>query len=228
MTFSPAWNALYEANRFGNGTASEFNLYISNFVHQHATVLELGCGTGVNIPQFLNKNADYYGIDGSEIAVAKALKNFPSLTGRITHGDFTQALGPYTYTDIICERASLPHNDIESITRCVALIKERLQVGGLFISSDWFSVSHSELKRGEIVEARTRRDYPDGQFLGAGTVHFSNEREIRELFDGWECICLIERLTRYVSPLNGTHWVSKVADGSAYTSAVFDMVWRKV
>ncbi len=217
------WDALYGSGRYDNVTLeANFSQLVRNFAHKGAAILELGCGAGVNVPIFVTERMDYAGIDGSSVAIKQAEAKYPYLRGRFVCCDFTASL-PCHGAQIICERASLPHNDIQAIQRCVDMIRDALPVGGGFISSDWFSTSHSDFGKG-TPHGQDTFTFSDGQFVGAGKVHFSDESELRELFHGFECRYLVERITRYVKRDERAFWHR---DDASYQGAVWDMVWKK-
>lgn len=234
MTFHPAWEKFHAEHHQIFGRFPTFERLMDIFVAEIGSVLELGCGVGMNIPYFSHREADYYGIDGSDSAVKSLLERYPALSGRVSVGDFTRELSlvPNGY-DVICERASIPHNDIASIRRCLDLVYGALKPGGIFISSDWFSSWHSEFVRGSKLGQGTREDYPDGQFLGIGKVHFSDELELVDLFGKFEGIHLEERVVRRLAPNNLVkevvqfRYMSRAFDSVDYRSCVWDIVVRK-
>lgn len=234
MTFDPAWENFHATRAQISGRFPVFEKLLNIFVSETGKLLELGTGVGMNIPYFSGRDVDYYGVEGSESAVKLLVETYPMLKGRVSLGDFTKELPlvPEGY-DVICERASIPHNDLASIQRCLDLVYGALKPGGIFISSDWFSTRHSEVYRGTEIEQGTRINYPDGQFLDAGTIHFSGEMELIDLFGKFEGIHLEERITRRVAPnklvkeVVKFRYMSKAFDSMDYRSAVFDIVVRK-
>ena len=78
MTFSKEWSLIYKKNlQINNWPFSELISYTIRFSKLNKTkfrVLELGCGSGPNIPFFLSLNAEYFGIDGSTIIINKLKK----------------------------------------------------------------------------------------------------------------------------------------------------------
>ena len=231
MTFSPQWN---DANPRGDemGMQGPMALMLHFFVGhlKGQRVLELGCGAGKAAKQMIEQGVEYYGIDGRDESIRKAAL----IEGAHVHcGDFTKEQPFEGGFDIVMDRASVPHNDLESIERCVWLIWSALKPGGLYVSSDWFSSHHSEVWRGDVVDGMTRNNYPDGQFHGVGNVHFSSERELCKLFAPFERRWLEERLTRrpmrtgFLSGEQDAPWISPHYGKKEYTSAVWDLLVRK-
>lgn len=232
MTFSTQWEDAYRNGYNVAGGYPHFQkLLVSNVVEANR-VLELGPGLGANIPFVQAVGwAPYYAVEGSAAAAEKLRLQYPDLAPRIACADFTKEIPFERGFDLVLERASIAHNDLESIRRCIDLIYDALNPGGLFVSADWFSTSHSEACRGEGVDAATRTGYPDGQFYGVGRVHFSSEAELRELFDRFEGISLEERRTIRKNALRNRaprrHYISEYFAEVEYTTATWEIVVRK-
>lgn len=146
-------------------------------------VLELGPGIGANIPYFLGKGMDYYGIEGSESAVGMILSRYPELKGKVIVGDFTESLFFDEKFDLIVDRSAVTHNDTDSITRALNMVAERLVSEGKFIGIDWFAWDHSERKNGKEKEEDPYTFIFDfGKFENCGKVHFSTGEHIYKLF----------------------------------------------
>lgn len=232
MTFSPEWEALYAAGHRPEGTYPHFEKLVSMFVAEAPRMLEIGCGSGSEIPFFSKVGFGYYGIDGSRSAIARIKRIVPSYAERVFEGDFTKAL-PEGGFDFICDRASIAHNDIDGMRSCVKLIFESLSPGGVFIGCDWFSTSHSEATCGVDLGNGTRGGYEDGQFIDVGKVHFTSEDEIVDMFKDFDGLHLQERIERRPAP-NGLvgmpmafRWVSPRFRKGEYRSATWDLVVRK-
>lgn len=227
------WERRYLDGKVNGQPVGHFHHLINMHVVEAERTLEIGCGLGGNIPSLLDKPTEYFGIEGSQTAVTAVHQRWPNLRNNIVCGDFTKEI-PFERDsfDLICERASIPHNDLPAIHRCMDMIFALLKPGGLFISSDWFSSAHSEVVRGREVSKGTRTDYPDGQFDGIGTVHFSDEAELLSIFRRFERIRLTENITRrpapgFVEAPEDFRWISPEFAATEYRSAVWDIVVRK-
>jgi len=150
-------------------------------------VLELGCGAGANIPLFNNEMIHYTGVDISSHIVDKLKTNYPNCSFRI--GDFTQKLDFKENTfDLIIDRASLTHNNYESIVKCLIQCRHVLKKKGYFLGVDWFSKEHQEFKKGSPIDENTRVFKGDNYFSNLGPVHFSDEKDILKLFSKFEIV----------------------------------------
>lgn len=233
MSVSPEWDDWYANNHPIEGWYPHLNKLFDIFVVEAAKVLELGVGSGGNVRPALKRGYGYHGIEGSEKAVATLHAAYPDLKGRLVHGDFTEALPFGGEFDLIFDRASLPHNDMASMQRCIGLVYDALKPGGIFIASDWFSSWHSEFARGERLGFGTRTRYTDGQFRNIGVVQFLDLNCLADLFSAFDGIHVEERIilrpgpNRLVKmPINFRHISIEFADRD-YRSAVWDLVVRK-
>jgi hypothetical protein len=144
-------------------------------------VLELGVGAGANVPLFEKLGVEYIGIDGSNTVVSLLSLQYPNM--KFIEADFTSKLNfEFNYFDFIIDRASLTHNSTESIKSCLLSCLDILNINGLFIGIDWFSVEHDAYKHGEFIDSNTKKSIKDGYFAGLGNVHFSTEEHLRNLF----------------------------------------------
>jgi SAM-dependent methyltransferase len=196
---SAEWEATYQ--RGGQAIRWPWSDVVS-LVMRHAPpsgpefrVLELGCGSGANIPFFQSLGVQYFSVEGSETAVARVRAEHPDLGDRIVLGDFTRELSVPGTFDLIVDRAALPHNAADAITRALAMVNRRLTSGGTFIGVDWYSTRHADFARGEPGrDARTRTGFRDGVFAGLGTVHFADHADLRDLLHEFEIVLLEHKL----------------------------------
>ena len=68
---------------------SDLVSYVMRYVRPSGpdfNVLELGCGSGANIPFFLSLGVNYYGLDGSVTIVEYLKQKFPQISGNIKCG----------------------------------------------------------------------------------------------------------------------------------------------
>ena len=207
MTFSDEWNLVYKKNlQINNRPFSELISYTKRFYKlkkSKFSVLELGCGSGPNIPFFLSLNAEYFGIDGSRIIINKLKKKYPKLKNNLFSGDFTHEI-PFTKKfDLIVDRSSLTHNSIMDIKNCLQLIHKKLKTNGKFIGIDWFSTNHFEYRNGnKTSDPFTKNNFKTGQFKKVGNVHFSNKKHLLNLFENFKIEILDEKIVKRKIPNN--------------------------
>ena len=209
MSFSNEWEETYATGTHlsiwpWSDLVSLVYRHCADLIRERGKVLELGCGAGANSPLFVHLGLDYHAIEGSPTIVDTLRQRYPQLAAKIALGDFTRDQPYGEGFGVIVDRASLTHNDTESIWRALALAHRALRPSGLFLGVDWFSTRHSDYLRGQQdADTHTRSDYRSGQFAGVGRVHFSDEIHLRDLFAGWKLELLEEIQVRRAQPADG-------------------------
>jgi len=199
MSFSQEWDERYIANtHLSIWPWSDLVSYVMRYARpsdpSNCNVLELGVGAGANIPFFQWLNVNYKALDGSPAIIQKLQEKFPKLAENILVADFTNEIPFNGLFDIVVDRASLTHNDTESIHRSLSIILKKMKTGASFIGIDWFSTNHSDfLKTVTKEDSFTLSNFIDGQFAGVGKVHFSDKDHIQNLFKGFEIKILEEK-----------------------------------
>lgn len=206
MAFSTEWDSIYRKHE--QMTSWPWTDLIS-LVHRHCihlvsnkgNALELGCGSGANIPFFKALGVNYFGIDGSQAVINHLRERYPELQQQIICEDFT-VIQPFDMKyDLIFDRAAVTHNNSKSIQRTLDIALNSLNFGGTYIGVDYFSTKHSDFNKGSPMDDPfTRNGYVEGQFTGCGNVHFFNEAHIRDLFNDYEIIYLSEKIVREFEP----------------------------
>ena len=204
MSFSKEWDQCYRQNtQMSIWPWSDMVSYVLRYVHpdKKSRVLELGCGAGANIPFFLNLGVEYFAVEGSPAVVEKLHARFPELKDNILVGDFTEKIPVPGSFDLVADRSSLTHNTTAAIKNCLSLIHARLKPGGKYVGIDWFSMTHSEYKKGrEGGDNYTRCGYVSGQFADVGRVHFSDKAHLEELFSAFSIGILEHKVIRREIP----------------------------
>lgn len=167
-------------------------------------VLEIGCGYGANIPYLLATGGRYHGIDGSRTAVDELMKQFSLPGSQLACGDFTKDIPFDTTFDLVVDRGSITCNTDAAIRNCVDLIRSRLRVGGYFSGITWFSKAHSEYRRGDSFDgdSHTREGYADGPFAHTGTVHYTDEQNLKAILSGFEIVWMEHKVSQEIIPDN--------------------------
>ncbi len=204
MNFSKEWDEAYKANMYLSiWPWSDMVSYVLRYVHpdKKFRVLELGCGAGANIPFFRHLGVEYFAVEGSPAVVEKLHTRFPELKDNILIGDFTEKIPVPGLFDLVVDRASLTHNTTAAIKNCLSLIHSSLKPGGKYVGIDWFSITHSEYKKGrEGEDIYTRCGYVSGQFTNVGRVHFSDKAHLAELFSAFNIGILEHKIIRREIP----------------------------
>jgi SAM-dependent methyltransferase len=207
MNFSNEWENLFSdprSNQISRWPWSDLVTYVMRYARPTGPgfrVLELGCGSGANVPFFKFMGVDYSAIEGSESAVAMLKKAYPDWADRFAVTDFTQNLyfdGPF---DLIVDRGSVCHNSTDAIQKTVALAHENLKIGGKYIAIDWFSTELGDYTRGEQAEDRyTRKNITEGDLAGVGRVHFSDREHIEDIFRDFKITRMVHKILTHEVP----------------------------
>ena len=161
-------------------------------------LLEIGCGSGCNIPFFLKeKNLyEYYAIDNNDRWIKNLKKRYPSINKNLFHGNFSN----YSFNqkfDIILDRCSMTHNNEKNIFLALKNLKKFLNKKGLYIGVDWWSTKHSDCKKINHYESRS---FKKGDFAGVSGVYFSNKKQILNFFKSWKILYLSENIEKLEYP----------------------------
>jgi SAM-dependent methyltransferase len=208
MSFDTKWETTYinggQQIRWPWSDVVRFVMTFGRPYEPGLRVLELGCGSGGNIPFFEAIGCDYYAVDGSLTAVERLLEAHPGLRGHVVQGDFTVDLPFSGVFDLIVDRGSVTCNATISIRRALDIAHTRLRSGGRYIGVDWFSTAHPEFLRGLPVEdANTRTGFEDGVFAGLGRIHFADQSNIVDLFSNFELLLLEHKVITRHLPKDG-------------------------
>ena len=104
MNFSNEWEGLFSdpsSNQISRWPWSDLVTYVMRYARPTGPdfrVLELGCGSGANVPFFKYMGVDYNAVEGSASAVAMLKEAYPDWADRFAVTDFTQSLhfdGPF-------------------------------------------------------------------------------------------------------------------------------------
>jgi hypothetical protein len=201
--FDVSWERIYSGSQhLSVWPWSDVVSFVNRYVPpsgggRRVKVCELGCGAGANIPLFEGRGDDYHGMEGSETMVKELKKKFQAYSDKIVCGDFTSSIPFETEFDLILDRASLTHNDTESIERCLRVCCSKLTKNGVFLGIDWFSKRHSDAIGGRAVDEHTRTEIASRQFRDIGNVHFSDKEHLVKMFarSGFDIRVLVHKET---------------------------------
>tara|TARA_Y100000996_G_C22523973_1_gene643629 strand:- start:208 stop:873 length:666 start_codon:yes stop_codon:yes gene_type:complete len=205
MTFSKEWNTIYQKNlQINNWPFTDLiSLIVNHFdtKRKNLRILELGSGSGPNIPFFLSLKMEYFGIDGSSSIIKKLKKKYPKIKNNLMACDFTSEIPFEKKFDLIIDRSSLTHNSTTDIERCLDLIEKKLNRNGKYLGLDWFSTNHFEYQNGsKSHDMFTKNNFKNGQFKKIGNVHFSNKTHILKLFQNFKIELLNEKIIKTKIP----------------------------
>lgn len=222
----------WESNIYAKGkqlnryTWGEVYYYTNRYFLPHISyneeinVLELGAGTGNNLSYFAELGMNVYGIESSSTACVHAqnnLEKYPDIKSKIICSNFCSYPLPFENNtlDLILDRGALTHNFSKEIKSVLSESYRVLKPGGLFFSIHFFSDKDSRFGKGIEVDHNTFKDIGGNTFEGVPHVHFSNLKEIYELYDGFNFELIEEKSFKRYRPYEGEE------------SASFDIVAMK-
>ena len=115
---------------------------------KRVSILEIGIGSGANVPFYLSKKFNVYGVDRSKQAIKILKKRYPKFKKNFFTEDFINKKFKPKNFDLIVDRGSLScGNDLYKIKKIISLIEIYLKNDGLFIGVDLYSKTHHISKK---------------------------------------------------------------------------------
>lgn len=199
MTFSKEW----EEKQYAKGR--QFVLYpfsdlvslVSRMMRdgdlpEHPRVLEIGCGTGPNIPFFLNQGCEYCGLDGAQSAVSFVGDRFGNQVDVRCHDFCEQWPFGDSLFDLVFDRSAVNHNRTEHIPAILEEARRMLHPGGCFLGVDWFSTDS------QLYKNNGKQDLYTPSY---GVYHFFTQEEIQKLFgESWDLFYLRHKQKQQILP----------------------------
>lgn len=99
-------------------------------------VVDIGCGTGVNVLEYLSKEINYFGYDISPDYIKQAKKkygNYASFHVGDTKSIKTQQILEYNWADLVICKGVLHHLNDEDIVETLTFAKDLLKKNGRFV-----------------------------------------------------------------------------------------------
>lgn len=159
-------------------------------------ILDLGCGSGNNLPYLLNLEKTVIPCDYSELAVENIRKNFPEIA-RVECFDMTSGLPfPDNFTEVVLADLSLHYFNESTTFFILSEIQRVLKPNGTLS----FRVnSMNDVNYGAGVGVEVEKHY---YFTGKSSYkRFFDERDIRYFLKEWHLNYLEEKeLFRYDMP----------------------------
>jgi len=153
-------------------------------------ILELGFGSGANIPFFLKQKIQYYGVEGSKFIYKRVGLKYPKLKKNFVNCYFNEDFFKKKKFDVIFDRASICLNNIEDIKKIIELIYNKLKPGGLFIGIDWYSKNCSDFSK-----KKNYLFFKKGKFKNM-SIFFSDKDNLFVFFKKFKIIYISEKIVK--------------------------------
>ena len=133
-----------------------------------ARILDLGCGTGLELDEFfdLNPDAKVTGIDLAAGMLDELKKKFIGKDINLILGSYFDVPFGVSQFDAAVSVESLHHFTKEEKIPLYTKLKAALKNGGYFILTDYFAMTDEEelSRRQELLLLRKEQNLPDGEF----------------------------------------------------------------
>lgn len=217
MTWDPTWDRVFEDKEWGRYPPEDlirFTVRHFGGVADRAQLrfAEIGCGPGANIWYLAREGIAAVGIDGSEIAIARARDRLrrEGLEAELIVGDAADIFRHVkpASLDAVIDVCCLQCNVVEDVHRMIGEVLMVLKPGGRLFSMMSAAGSWGD-GMGTPVGTGTFTDIPEGPYSGLGRNHFFTREEVDECLAGFDDV-VVESLER---TLDGgrqrvRHWVS--------------------
>ena len=131
-------------------------------------ILDLGCGTGLELDEFfaINPDAKVTGIDLAAGMLNELKKKFSDKDINLILGSYFDVPFGEAQFDAAVSVESLHHFTKEEKIPLYTKLKAALKTGGYFILTDYFAMSDEEeiSRRQELLRLRKEQILPDGEF----------------------------------------------------------------
>lgn len=189
------WDDLFSRKTWGKYPPEEVVRFVArNFFattkREYFRILEIGCGPGANLWFLAREGFSAYGLDGSAVAVQQARERLAreGLSAELEVGDAIRLPWQSGFFDAVLDVECLYANLLADSRRIVEECQRVLKPGGLFFSKCFATGTTGEGSGSRIMgEPHTWRDLTEGPFnSGYGIIRFTDEREISELYSGFD------------------------------------------
>ena len=134
----------------------------------HARVLDLGCGTGLELEEYfrLNPRASVTGIDLAPGMLEALRRKFPERDITLIEGSYFDVPFPEPAFDATVSVESLHHFTMAEKIPLYRRVCQALKPGGSFILTDYFAASDEEERhhRQELLRLKAEQGLADGEF----------------------------------------------------------------
>jgi cyclopropane fatty-acyl-phospholipid synthase-like methyltransferase len=159
-------------------------------------VLEIGIGSGANVPFYLSRNFDVFGVDRSFEAIKILRQRYPKLKKNLFSSDFIEKKIKKKNFDLIVDRGSIScGNDETNIKNILFLIDFYLKKNGHFIGVDLYSKTSTYFLN-KIKKQKFKKNYftfKSGPFSGMGKIFFFRRQDIKNFFKKFKIVDLNEK-----------------------------------
>lgn len=189
-SWDPVWEDIFKTRSWGRYPPEELVRFIAIHFYRavprnEIRILDLGCGTGACSWFMAREGFSVTGIDGSATAISKAQERFSEerLSADFRIGDFSEPLPwPEGTFHAVIDNEALSCNTPDKSKKIVGEVYRILKPGG-FLFSMTFKHGCWGDGLGNRIGPHTYDQIRTGIGQGLGTIRFSSENDVRELYD---------------------------------------------
>lgn len=196
--WQPLWDDVFAGRAWGKYPPEDLIRFVARNYYRHpdrasVKILEVGCGPGANLWYLAREGFSAFGIDGSDVAIARARARLASenLQADLKVGDINalDSLYPKATFDAVVDVGCLVCFTAAGQKAALGRIGGLLKPGGrvfsrLFGRGSWGDGDGTEIEPGTFT------DITAGPLAGIGRVRFCSIDEVRSLFAGFEDVTI--------------------------------------
>lgn len=194
--WDPIWDDVFRSRSWGKYPKEELVRFVARRYYgvpdrAAVRILDLGCGYGAATWYLAREGFSVSAIDGSRVIIDLLQQRLASegLSAALTVGDIVDLPYPSESFDCVVDLACLMCNGPAETRKILDGVFDRLKPGGRLFSVTSSAGSWGD-GLGEKIAECTFRTASNGPFAGMGSVRFSTEAQIRELYRGFSELTL--------------------------------------
>jgi len=198
-SWDPNWDEVFSNQEWGKYPSENLIQFIArNFYkrnREEIKILEVGCGTGANLWYISREGFQAFGIDGSEIAIARARERMISenLIVDLQIGDIVNLPFVDGFFDVVIDNECIYSNNYDNSDLILKEIARVLKTNGKFYSRTF----SEKMFIGEMLNESDSLEYKgiiEGPLKGKGFVRLSSKESIKKLYGKYFVIKSIDYL----------------------------------
>jgi SAM-dependent methyltransferase len=212
--WDPIWDDIFRSRSWGKYPKEELVRFIARRFYgapdrSAVRILDLGCGYGAATWYLAREGFAVSAIDGSRVIIDMLKERLASegLTAALAAGDIIDLPYPSETFDCVVDIGCLMCNAPADTKKILDGVLERLKPGGHLFSITASAGSWGD-GLGEQIAECTFRGASESPFAGVGSVRFSTEAQIRDLYRGFVELVLDRTSYTVGGGLHTiTHWI---------------------
>lgn len=188
QTFDTRWEEVHGQTEWGKYPSEDVIRFVArNYykrVREQVSIVDVGCGGGANTWYLAKEGFDVYAFDGSKSAVEKTKNRIvqEGLEAQFKVADAANTGYGDEQFDVVIDSAVIYANTTSGVSCILDEMYRILKPEGKIFSTGLFSEDTTGFGTGEKIDDKTYRNLESGAIANLETIHFFDEKEIRELW----------------------------------------------